>query len=526
MTAKAAPTQIETATASEVAESRLDRLSDLLSPIVVKEVRQMVQGREFNYSLTLSVIVGLLVAFATVITASSNVGDSGGTVFASLTSCLLIVGLIVSPLGAFNALRNERMERTLDLVTVTTMSARRIVIGKLMAQAVKLLTLFAALAPFIAMSFVLGGIDFLTIALSLSTLFLMSLWACAAALFLSSLSRSRAVSSLIFGAMILFLLFIFGTGSLGFILSRGAFYGPRMGMGPLSFLFPFSRLTGSELWWTLAGYGSFFLVSITNLILLAENRLLQPAEDRSTALRIGFLLQFLLIIAGSIYTAYGATPYGTSYPAGLTPSGTRSLSDAADLLGVLGGIHLAVVAIFSVTEEMIPSRRIRHQIQAAAGWRKYLWVFRPGAARGAIYVLMQMALLFGIGLTYLSSASMEFNWLVAICGYICFYTGLPVILMQILKPGRFKPIHRRIAVVLLVTVAALLPDFIVYLATGDFGGLYSSRHVLNPFRTLSNWDNTTSWHFLAMGLCAAGFIFYLGLISIGRRELPANEAAN
>ena len=32
--------------------------------------------------------------------------------------------------------------------------------GKLMAQAVKLLTLFAALAPFIAMSFLLGGIDF------------------------------------------------------------------------------------------------------------------------------------------------------------------------------------------------------------------------------------------------------------------------------------------------------------------------------------------------------------------------------
>ena len=34
----------------------------------------MVQGREFNYSLTLSVIVGLLVAFATVITATATSG--------------------------------------------------------------------------------------------------------------------------------------------------------------------------------------------------------------------------------------------------------------------------------------------------------------------------------------------------------------------------------------------------------------------------------------------------------------------
>ena len=263
---------------------------------------------------------------------------------------------------------------------------------------------------------------------------------------------------------------------------------------------PFASLSGSELWWALAGFGSFFLVSITNLILLAENRLLEPAEDRSTALRIGFLLQFLLIIAVSIYAAVSATPYGA-----------RNLTIAAEMLGVLGGIHLAVVAMFSITEEMIPSRRIRHQIQAAAGWREYLWVFRPGAARGAIYVLMQMVLLFGLSLTFVSSTSTQFNWIVAICGYICFFTGLPVILMQIFKPRRFKPVHRRIAVLLLLPVAALLPDFIVYLATGDFGGHDSARHVLDPFRTLSNWDNSYSstWHFLAMGLSAAGFIFYL-----------------
>src|SRR6185295_5773048 len=106
MTAKAAPTHIETITASEPAESRLDRLSDLLSPIVVKEVRQMVKGREFNYSFTLSLVIGLLVAFTTVVTSAGNVGNTGGTVFSSLSSCLLLMGLIVSPLGAFNALRN------------------------------------------------------------------------------------------------------------------------------------------------------------------------------------------------------------------------------------------------------------------------------------------------------------------------------------------------------------------------------------------------------------------------------------
>jgi len=198
------------------------------------------------------------------------------------------------------------------------------------------------------------------------------------------------------------------------------------------------------------------------------------------------------------------------------------------LLGTLGGIQLAAVAMFSISEDMVPSRRIQHQINSATGWRKYLWIFRPGAVRGIIYVLLQMALLLAVSLKFLSSTSIEFNWIVAICGYVCFFTAVPVISMHLLKPGRFKPMHRRIAIILLLPVAALLPDFLMYLGTGDFGGRYSARHVLDPFRTLFNWRNgmTSEWHFLSMGICAAGFVLYLALIGIGRRESPAHETTN
>ena len=41
----------------------LEDKSDWLSPIVVKEVRQIVRGREFNYSFGVSLVAGLLVAF-------------------------------------------------------------------------------------------------------------------------------------------------------------------------------------------------------------------------------------------------------------------------------------------------------------------------------------------------------------------------------------------------------------------------------------------------------------------------------
>ena len=99
---------------------------------------------------------------------------------------------------AFSALRNERMEQTLELITLTALSPRRVVIGKLLAQGVKLATLFAAVAPFIAMSFLLGGVDFVTILIALLVLFMWSLWASAAGLFLSTLLKSRAMSGLVF----------------------------------------------------------------------------------------------------------------------------------------------------------------------------------------------------------------------------------------------------------------------------------------------------------------------------------------
>jgi len=50
----------------------------------------------------------------------------------------------------------------------------------------------------------------------------------------------------------------------------------------------------------------------------------------------------------------------------------------------------------------------------------------------------------------------------------------------------------------------------------------------DPFITLADWkdSNTLEFHFLSMGLCAAGFVFYLVLIGLGRREPPVHEAAN
>jgi hypothetical protein len=177
------------------------------------------------------------------------------------------------------------------------------------------------------------------------------------------------------------------------------------------------------------------------------------------------------------------------------------------------------------------SRRIRQQNRAATGWDRYLVIFRPGGAWGAIYVLAQMALFLAVGAFFLKTSSTEFSWLVAICAYICCFSGLPTWIGRMMVKRHFQPFHLRAGILLLVPVASLLPDFLVYLVTGDFGGIYSSRHVLDPFRTLNAWREplTAPWHFLSFGLGLVGLATYLMLIRMGQRALKpqrANENSN
>jgi hypothetical protein len=478
----------------------LEHTSDRVSPIVVKEVRQAVRGREFHYSFGSSLLVGLMVAFFGAGDALTGSGTSGSWTFAALMSCLTLLGLAVVPLGAFSALRNERLEQTLELITLTALSPRRVVIGKLLAQGVKLATLFAGLAPFIAMSFLLGGIDFGTILIALPVLFLWSMWACAACLFLSSLLKTRAMSGLVLGGVgiLLFLfLIVFGLPRvLFFMMSRGAVGGgAAFGFG----------MPASQSWWGLAIATTSCLVTMANLVLLAENRLSLPTENRVTALRVGFLVQFLLI-AGWTLSFINEAPLARS--------------NAGGALGVLGGLHLAVVAMFTLTEDLIVPRRVLLRMNAASPWRRMLSMFLPGGGRGAIYVLGQMALFLAAG-WLLRPAWVSFRWFLAVCGYVCFFTGLPVAFFRFLQPARAAAFQLRVAVLVMLSLALVLPDIAYYLLWQPdvFDLKYAGRHLFNPIRTLANWRLVEANHGFAIPVLVGltGLLAYFALIHLGMR---------
>jgi hypothetical protein len=483
---------------SEALLERLEQASDRLSPIVVKEVRQLTRGREFHYSFHIALLVGLIVASFGAADALTGDGTSGRGTFAALTGALALLGFVVVPLGAFSALRNERMEQTLELITLTALSPRRVVIGKLLAQGVKLATLFAGLGPFIAMSFLLGGIDFATILVSMLVVFVWSLCASAACLFLSSLVKSRAASGFVFAALgivVLLALIVFGgPRAMFFLIGRGGMVGASRGMGP----------SGPDAWWTLAMSTTFCLSLVVNLVLLAENRLLLPSDNRSTALRVGFLAQLLLMAAWAL-SAIGEPGRGPA--------------EAAWALLVFGAIHLAVVATFTVTEDLVLPRRVLLARRELPSWRHVVALLQPGGGNGALYVLLQMACLLLVGWALRADEFMV-TWFLGACGYILFFTGVHVAVFRAVRPHDATSFRLRVATLVLLAISVVVPDLLAYMLWQRDGLdlTFSVRHLVNPFRTLANFRFVQdSYSPLPAVIGVVGVLAYLVLIRIGAR---------
>jgi hypothetical protein len=473
---------------------RLEQASDRLSPIVVKEVRQLTRGREFYYSFHTSLLLGLVVAAFGAADALTGDGTSGRGTFAALIGALGLLGFVVVPLGAFSALRNERMEQTLELITLTALSPRRVVIGKLLAQGVKLATLFAGLGPFIAMSFLLGGIDFATILVSMALVFMWSLCASAACLFLSSLVKSRAASGFVFAVLgivaLLALLMFGGPRVVFFLMGRGMMPGASGGMGPdLS-------------WWDLAMLTVFCTSLVVNFVLLAENRLLLPSDNRSTALRLGFLAQLLFVAAWAV--------------SGIVESGTAPAEVGEGLL-IFGAVHLAIVAVFAVTEDLVLPRRAMLARRDLPSWRHAIAPLQPGGGNGALYVLLQMLLLLLAGWA-LQADRLDLYRFVIACGYICFFTGVPVLLFRAIRPHEAASFRLRIAVLVLLAISMVVPDLLAYMLWQPEGLdlSFSLRHLVNPFRAIANVGSMTDSYKALAGLIGiTGVLAYVVLVRIG-----------
>ena len=86
-------------------------------------------------------------------------GSSGHTVFLSLVITALVVVTAIAPIMAAGSISGERERQTFDLIVLTQLRPIDIVLGKTAATFAYCLLFVTALTPFMAITFLIGGVD-------------------------------------------------------------------------------------------------------------------------------------------------------------------------------------------------------------------------------------------------------------------------------------------------------------------------------------------------------------------------------
>ena len=141
----------KTPTATELRLEKLDawceKWSDRFNPILVKETRQALKSRQFviTFSLLLFAalswtIVGTFSLMPAIYTSPSAPRMMLGYYFVLALPMLLVV-----PLAAYRSLEGEIDDGTLELLSITSLSPRQIILGKLASAMLQMLLYFVVL---------------------------------------------------------------------------------------------------------------------------------------------------------------------------------------------------------------------------------------------------------------------------------------------------------------------------------------------------------------------------------------------
>lgn len=136
-----------------------------LNPVMVKELRQSVRSRFVNsiivfFLLALLLVTGVFLFTASVNRLSSSVADmnAGAILFGIIMGVLGIACLLV-PGYASQRFSRERFDANPDLMFTTTLTPGRIIRGKFLANYSIVILLLSLCLPFMALSYLLRGID-------------------------------------------------------------------------------------------------------------------------------------------------------------------------------------------------------------------------------------------------------------------------------------------------------------------------------------------------------------------------------
>jgi hypothetical protein len=342
-------------------EEILDRIGDRLNPILVKEARQAMKSRQFVVTFSLLLIFGwlwtvLYVAFGVPGIFYAPVGPGVLTGYYVVLSIPL---LIVVPYAAFRSLAAEREDGTYELLSITTLTAGQIVQGKLGSALLQMIVYYSALAPCIAFTYLMRGIDVVTIGLVLGYTFVASLLLSIFGLMMATVTRSRhwqILLSVVFVMALLVVTFFWDMGVIASILNAAEL--------------PY---TEAVFWLSNLCVLSFTVPIGLLCYQIAAGQITFASENRSTPIRAILMMPQFLLIAWYVY-------FWIELDEG----------EAMWVLPCLLGIYWACAgSLLSGETAQLSPRAMRALPQSVLGRMAFTW-FNPGSGTGYMFAMLNL----------------------------------------------------------------------------------------------------------------------------------------
>jgi hypothetical protein len=458
-------------------DERLEKVGEWLNPILVKECRQALKSKQFVITFALVLLCAWLWSIAGIAMLGPGVYYSfdGPEMFYGYYMILAFPLLVIVPFTAFRSLAAEREDRTFELLSITTLRPRQIISGKLASAVVQMLVYLSAVSPCLTFTYMLRGIDVVSIVFILVYLFAGSLAFSLAALLLATISRERHWQTVLSLGVVVALCFAFG-------MSCAACYE----------VLRFSVFEIDQRWFWLAhaaaatAYLSYFAL----FYFAAAAQLTFASDNRSTPLRICMLAQHVLL-AGWIALMVWEEQ-----------SDLQFLTIAVPLIMAISmaTVHWSIMGMFLMGESPQLSPRVQRTLPKTSAGRAFLSWFFPGPARGYVFVLANMAA--AVAMALLAMLAWEAVYpatgggfrpvpfdhvamLGILClGYMAFYLGLGKLILAWLRSISVVGALTSVLVHVLLVLAGCGIPLVIHLMSNLRMGGYNLLHVANPFWTI------------------------------------------
>jgi ABC-type transport system involved in multi-copper enzyme maturation permease subunit len=486
--------------------TRATRFQDRLNPILVKEVRAALRGWYFRITFPViviaAVLIGMMVLFDVSDAPREGIGrDFFGPIY--IWMCVALFGLV--PFSAFLSLGAEWDENTYDLLVISDLRPRQIVLGKLFSAAIEALLYFSAFAPLLVFTFLLRGIDIVAVVGILAGTGLACLSVTALALALSSLARVRVARVLllaILAAGVVLAIAAATSYSQNLLLRRGGSGG---------------TLKIEEVATVLLVIAAFGLLGFT----VACERLAHPEENHSTGPRLLVTFLLLMLLGWVSWMELGA----------------RSVvsRDAHQPL-ILALLVLGLGQLFFVTENESLTRRVRRQVPANPVLACLAIPFLPGGGRGVLLFFLHLELILGVGClinavdAWRNSVAVTLWFphgrdIVAFSLYMFLYLAGPSLPFSWRASSPLVRIVARAAIPILALLSLFVPALVGFLVSEP--SWVELRHPFNPFYVVDDYwsgGNDSDPVFFTVAALALG-VLLLSLPRISRSIVEVLEAS-